>query len=90
MNMASSRSHSIFTLVLEQHKRDPQSGEVRHLRSKLNLVDLAGRCIGGEGVGREGGEGSWGGGWRVSILRHGGGVNVGSVVFGFSAVVMRM
>lgn len=57
MNMASSRSHSIFTLVLEQHKRDPQTGEVRHLRSKLNLVDLAGRCSGEERVERGGGEG---------------------------------
>ena len=49
MNMASSRSHSIFTLLVEQ-TRPATSGAAgaeagpppQHLRSKLNLVDLAG------------------------------------------------
>eukprot|EP00903_Cladosiphon_okamuranus_P012745 g11915.t1 len=41
MNQASSRSHSIFQIVVEQKRRSEQLGE-RVLRSKLNLVDLAG------------------------------------------------
>ena len=40
MNAFSSRSHSLFQLVIEQRLQDA-SGE-RHLRSKFNLVDLAG------------------------------------------------
>ncbi len=42
MNAESSRSHSIFTIVVEMNTRDPLSGK-DHLRAgKLNLVDLAG------------------------------------------------
>lgn len=41
MNQASSRSHSIFQIVVEQKRRSEQDGE-RVLRSKFNLVDLAG------------------------------------------------
>ncbi|CAM9605690.1 unnamed protein product [Ectocarpus sp. 6 AP-2014] len=41
MNQASSRSHSIFQIVVEQKRRNEQDGE-RILRSKFNLVDLAG------------------------------------------------
>ena len=41
MNQASSRSHSIFQIVVEQKRRSEQEGE-RVLRSKFNLVDLAG------------------------------------------------
>ncbi len=38
MNLASSRSHCIFTISMEV--RDPSSDKIR--RSKLHLVDLAG------------------------------------------------
>lgn len=39
MNMASSRSHSIFTLLVEQTRpNQPAGGEDRQLRSKFNLV----------------------------------------------------
>ncbi|CAM9521190.1 unnamed protein product [Ectocarpus fasciculatus] len=41
MNQASSRSHSIFQIVVEQKRQSEQDGE-RILRSKFNLVDLAG------------------------------------------------
>lgn len=41
MNQASSRSHSIFQIVVEQKRRSAEDGE-RILRSKFNLVDLAG------------------------------------------------
>lgn len=41
MNQASSRSHSIFQIVVEQ-KREGDGGEVKQFRSKFNLVDLAG------------------------------------------------
>lgn len=41
MNQASSRSHSIFQIVVEQKRRSEEDGE-RVLRSKFNLVDLAG------------------------------------------------
>lgn len=57
MNQASSRSHSIFQLVLEQElpPDDERMAFLREqhgdplpagciLRSKLNLVDLAGQC----------------------------------------------
>ena len=41
MNAASSRSHSIFTIVVECAETSPDRGE--HIRvGKLNLVDLAG------------------------------------------------
>ena len=41
MNAQSSRSHSIFTLLVEQKRICDDGGEVT-LRSKFNLVDLAG------------------------------------------------
>lgn len=41
MNHSSSRSHSIFQIVVEQTRRSEQDGEYT-LRSKFNLVDLAG------------------------------------------------
>ncbi|CAM9900698.1 unnamed protein product, partial [Discosporangium mesarthrocarpum] len=41
MNQASSRSHSIFQIVVEQRCQNEEDGE-RVLRSKFNLVDLAG------------------------------------------------
>ncbi|CAM9093943.1 unnamed protein product [Hapterophycus canaliculatus] len=41
MNQASSRSHSILQIVVEQKRRSEENGE-RVLRSKFNLVDLAG------------------------------------------------
>ena len=39
MNADSSRSHSVFTLVVEQARRDGEGGV---MLGKLNLVDLAG------------------------------------------------
>ncbi|CAM9206380.1 unnamed protein product, partial [Choristocarpus tenellus] len=41
MNQASSRSHSIFQVIVEQKYQSEEGGE-RVLRSKFNLVDLAG------------------------------------------------
>lgn len=41
MNEKSSRSHSIFSVILTQTQRDNTSGEPSR-RSKINLVDLAG------------------------------------------------
>ncbi|XP_028074477.1 kinesin-like protein KIN-12E [Camellia sinensis] len=40
MNLASSRSHSVFTCIIES-KWESQ-GVTRHLFARLNLVDLAG------------------------------------------------
>lgn len=40
MNVNSSRSHSIFTIFVEQELQ--QEDRSVHLRSKFNLVDLAG------------------------------------------------
>ena len=40
MNSHSSRSHSIFTIIVENSIED--SGETRYRMGKLNLVDLAG------------------------------------------------
>ncbi|EGB10256.1 hypothetical protein AURANDRAFT_23121, partial [Aureococcus anophagefferens] len=42
MNASSSRSHSIFTLLVEQKRVDDDGGGEVTLRSKFNLVDLAG------------------------------------------------
>lgn len=42
MNSESSRSHSIFTLVVEMSRKDPVSGKDIMRVGKLNLVDLAG------------------------------------------------
>jgi len=40
MNEHSSRSHSIFTIIVENSVED--QGETRYRMGKLNLVDLAG------------------------------------------------
>lgn len=42
MNAESSRSHSIFTIVVEMNTKDPLSGKDHIRAGKLNLVDLAG------------------------------------------------
>jgi hypothetical protein len=42
MNDASSRSHSILQIIVEQTRIDQSSGMTQTLHSKLNLVDLAG------------------------------------------------
>ena len=42
MNENSSRSHSIFTIVVEMSSTDPDSGKEMLRAGKLNLVDLAG------------------------------------------------
>ncbi len=41
MNAHSSRSHSIFTIIVETVETD-QAGEDHFRKGKLNLVDLAG------------------------------------------------
>lgn len=42
MNSESSRSHSIFTIIIEMSSKDPDSGKDMLRVGKLNLVDLAG------------------------------------------------
>jgi kinesin family protein 3/17 len=42
MNAESSRSHSIFSVVVEMSTKDPESGKDMIRAGKLNLVDLAG------------------------------------------------
>lgn len=42
MNARSSRSHSIFTITVEQSEIDPITGQQEIKKGKLNLVDLAG------------------------------------------------
>lgn len=42
MNAVSSRSHSIFTIIVEASEQDSVTGEDKMRRGKLNLVDLAG------------------------------------------------
>ncbi|CAM9319923.1 unnamed protein product, partial [Ectocarpus fasciculatus] len=42
MNAESSRSHSIFTIVIEMNTKDPETGKDHIRAGKLNLVDLAG------------------------------------------------
>ncbi len=42
MNSESSRSHSIFTIVIEMNTKDPATGKDMLRVGKLNLVDLAG------------------------------------------------
>ncbi|CAI5510509.1 unnamed protein product [Closterium sp. Naga37s-1] len=41
MNMESSRSHSVFTIVVETQRRD-EAGVMKRRTSRFNLVDLAG------------------------------------------------
>lgn len=42
MNQTSSRSHSIFTIIVETSEVDAQTGDTKIRVGKLNLVDLAG------------------------------------------------
>jgi hypothetical protein len=42
MNSESSRSHSIFTIIVEMNTKDPTTGKDMLRMGKLNLVDLAG------------------------------------------------
>lgn len=42
MNARSSRSHSIFTITIEQSITNPETGQPEIKKGKLNLVDLAG------------------------------------------------
>jgi len=42
MNQTSSRSHSVFTIVIETSEIDERTGEAKIKVGKLNLVDLAG------------------------------------------------
>lgn len=44
MNTVSSRSHAIFSVILKQQRRDPESdkAELQNLTSKFHFVDLAG------------------------------------------------
>lgn len=42
MNAESSRSHSIFTIIIEMSSKDPDTGRDILRAGKLNLVDLAG------------------------------------------------
>lgn len=41
MNKESSRSHCIFTIVIENSQTD-ENGQIQIRKGKLNLVDLAG------------------------------------------------
>ena len=45
MNAESSRSHSIFTIIVEMSTKDQTTGKDMLRVGKLNLVDLAGRII---------------------------------------------
>ncbi|KAF3823243.1 hypothetical protein GH733_010679 [Mirounga leonina] len=49
MNDKSSRSHSVFTLVMTQTKTESVEGEEHDHRitSRINLIDLAGKSLGG-------------------------------------------
>jgi hypothetical protein len=42
LNRGSSRSHSVFTCVLERHSKSEETGVTNVLFSRLNLIDLAG------------------------------------------------
>lgn len=42
MNQASSRSHAVFTVIIERSVTDSDTGEAEVTIAKLNLVDLAG------------------------------------------------
>lgn len=42
MNQESSRSHSVFTCIMESSSRGSEDGFTRVKFSRLNLVDLAG------------------------------------------------
>lgn len=51
LNRESSRSHSVFTCVLERQSKNMATGITNVLFSRLNLIDLAGKtmrcCCGG-------------------------------------------
>lgn len=51
LNKESSRSHMVFTCVVESKTAEDGASTIR--RSQLNLVDLAGQWGGGEAVLRE-------------------------------------
>jgi hypothetical protein len=42
MNAASSRSHAIFTVIVEQRRKAPRPGEPAYVSAKFHMVDLAG------------------------------------------------
>lgn len=42
MNAESSRSHSIFTMIITVKDKDPDTGIIKERQSKLHFVDLAG------------------------------------------------
>ena len=42
MNEKSSRSHTVFSMVLESTQADPITGITKHCSSRLHLIDLAG------------------------------------------------
>jgi kinesin family protein 15 len=42
MNEKSSRSHTVFSMVLESTQADPVTGITKHCSSRLHLIDLAG------------------------------------------------
>lgn len=46
MNRESSRSHSVFTCIMESSSKGAEDGCTRVKFSRLNLVDLAGVALG--------------------------------------------
>ena len=42
MNSTSSRAHTVFTVILTQQQKSPDTGKIMKKTSKINLVDLAG------------------------------------------------
>jgi hypothetical protein len=61
LNSESSRSHAVFTVVLESREVDTVDGITRARCASFNLVDLAGSERQGQ-TGTCGGVGGWGGG----------------------------
>jgi kinesin family protein 15 len=47
MNRESSRSHSVFTCILEKTCKSGSDGVTSVIMSRLNLIDLAGGWVGG-------------------------------------------
>jgi hypothetical protein len=45
LNRESSRSHSVFTCVLERQSKNMATGITNVLFSRLNLIDLAGKTF---------------------------------------------
>lgn len=51
MNSRSSRSHCVFTCVVERTSKNSANGVTSVVCSRLNLIDLAGECLAwGEGT----------------------------------------